>query len=82
MVSTELLEDPPDGAGWWPNRFLVNSGWADDRGDAWRAVTNYPTLQARRSGDILDLRQAGDQTVHTYRLTDTDYDAYLATKEQ
>ena len=80
MVADELGPGP-DGAGWWPDRFGVYQAWADDRGTSWRAVTNYPTLQARRRGNLLDLRQADDPTVHTYRLTSTDYDAYLATKE-
>ena len=47
------IEDPPDGAGWWPTLFLVDHGWADARGSTWRSVTNYPTLQARRQLDML-----------------------------
>ncbi len=81
MVADELLEPGPDGTGWWPTSFLADSRWCDDRGTYWRAVTNYPTLQARRRSDLLDLRKTDDPTVHTYRLTSTDYDAYLATKE-
>ncbi|GAA3963191.1 hypothetical protein [Gordonia caeni] len=81
MDQIQELEPGPDGAGWWPAQFLVDCAWADDRGTSWRAVTNHPTLQARRTGTQLDLRQTDDPTVHTYLLTPTDYDAYLATKE-
>ena len=42
------LEPGPDGTGWWPTAFGVDTDWSDGRGTAWRAVTNYPTLQARR----------------------------------
>lgn len=80
MVADEILEPGPDGAGWWPDRFGVDQAWADDRGSSWRAVTNYPTLQARRAGDLLALRQAGDPTVHTYRLAPGE-GGYIATKE-
>ncbi|AVM01872.1 hypothetical protein C6V83_18005 [Gordonia iterans] len=74
------VEDPPDGDGWWPSRFGVDRDWCDARGTAYRAVTNHPTLQARRRGDLLDLRQTDDRTDHTYRLVLTEH-GYLAQKE-
>ncbi|UQE74182.1 hypothetical protein MYK68_15830 [Gordonia sp. PP30] len=61
------LEDPPDGQ-WWPQRFAADVDWCDDRGAAWRAVTNYPKLQARRRGDVLDLRTIGTTDIHSYDL--------------
>lgn len=74
------IEPAPDGLGWWPDRFGVDGDWTDGRGTAWRAVTNYPTLQARRRDDLLDLRQTDALTTHTYRLTPGEY-GYIATKE-
>ena len=74
------LEPGPDGHGWWPTVFAVNQSWADGRNTVWRAVTNHPTLQARRRDLLLDLRQTDDQTTHTYRLTPGEY-GYIATKE-
>lgn len=73
-----MTEQPPDGHGHWPTRFLVNQPWADDRSGSWRAVTNYPTMQSRRRDDLLDLRITGDPTVHTYRLSPEQQGVYLA----
>lgn len=81
MDSHDLIEPGPDGYGWWPDRFGVDGDWADDRGTAWRAVTNHPTLQARRDGGRLDLRQTDDLITHTYRLESIELPAYLAIKE-
>lgn len=62
-------------------RFLVDQTWADDRGSAWRSVTNHSTMQARRDADVLDLRlTSGDTAPRSYRLTPLT-DCYLATKE-
>lgn len=72
------VEPAPDGHGWWPKRFGVDQSWCDDLGPTWRTVTNYTTMQARRRGDLLDLRQT-DQT-HTYRIALAEH-GYLATKE-
>lgn len=78
----EILGDldlPPDGSGHWPDRFLVDTGWADARGTSWRAVTNHPTLQARRVDDRLDLRHTADPTVvYSYQLTPTAHPGHIA----
>lgn len=82
-TALDVTKDPPDGAGWWPGQFLVDTAWADDRGTAWRAVINNPTMQARRTGDTLVLRiTAGDTTPRTYTLTAiSEPPCYLASKE-
>lgn len=82
-MTGEELDPPPDGTQW-PDQFGVDAAWADDRGDAWRAVMNHPALQARRRGDLLDLRATGATPVHTYQLTlavSHGTVAYFATKE-
>ena len=63
------LEDPPDGEGWWPTRFAVDKSWADDRGTSFRAVTNYPTMQAKRVDSVLSLRLEGTTEVYNYQLS-------------
>lgn len=64
------VEPPPDGQGWWPDRFLVHNGWTDALDTTWRAVPNYPTMRARRDGNTLQLRTDGP--AHSYQLTPTD----------
>lgn len=73
------LEPGPDGAEWWPEAFGAHGPWVDDRGTSWRAVTNYPNLQARRVDDRLHLRELGGET-HTYSLTESG-NYYVAIKE-
>lgn len=76
------LEPGPDGTGWWPTAFGVDTDWSDGRGTAWRAVTNYPALQARRVDETLELRQAGATDTHTYHLVAADdLGGYIATKD-
>lgn len=74
------LEPGPDGATW-PDRFGVDREWADDRGTAWRAVTNHPVLRARRSGDLLELKHVDHPEIHTYLLSAEGDLGYIATKE-
>mgnify|MGYP000728192092 CR=1 FL=1 len=63
------LEDPPDGEGWWPNRFAVDKAWAGARGTSFRAVMNYPTMQAKRVDATLSLRMEGTADVYNYQLS-------------
>lgn len=80
MVPTFDVTPGPDGQGWWPDRFGMDAKWADQRGTAWRTVTNHPTLQARRTDNLMHLRTHPDQT-HTYRLHPLGDAYYLAEQE-
>lgn len=81
MGQDELeLEPGPDGDGWWPTAFAVDRNWADRQTSSWRPVVEHPTLQARRSGDILDITDG--TTTNSYQLASAaDLSAaYIATK--
>lgn len=83
MDSVLDVEEPepsnigPDGNGHWPNCFVLNLTWAEDRGDVWRAVANYPTLMARRIVDRLELKIRNTTDIYSYQLT-KQVDCYLA----
>lgn len=79
MDQIQHVEPGPDGAGWWPTLFAIDKPWADDLDTTWQAVTNYPTLQARRDDHTLELRDTRNPDVaYSYALTATEYPSYLA----
>jgi hypothetical protein len=82
MDSIQWLGPGPDGNGWWPQAFGVDSEWSNDRGSSFRSVTNYPRLQARRRDDSLELRLVGDTEIISYRISPMDQGFYLAEMEQ
>ena len=71
LASPDDLDPPPDGAGYWPDTFVIHKAWADGRTSVWRSVTGNPTIQARRpSESIIELRlTSGDTTPRSYSLS-------------